>query len=189
MSIPQFIVAYAVCWWLVLFMVLPSGAAPESKPQPGNAPSAPANPRLRRKFGITTLLAILPTILIYFIATSAKAEEGVYHVGSGCAPLETYVPDADLTTRDGYGVGDKKVASANLDSSTAFDDLKSVDIPLKVPVANYLNADAYNADMSENFADIGELKIGMDGSTWLNGRPINKQVKIPADCDRKTAKQ
>ncbi len=188
MTIPQFIIAYAVCWWLVLFMVLPSGAAPERKPQLGNAPSAPANPRLRRKFGLTTLLAILPTILIYFVATSAKAEEGMYHVGSGCAPLETYVPSADLATRDGYGVGDKKVASANLDSSTAFEELKSVDIPLKVPVSNYLNADAYNADMSEDFANIGELKIGMDGSTYLNGRPVKSATVVSPECARKPVK-
>ena len=44
-------------WWLIFFMVLPFGAAPEEHPQPGNVESAPARPRLLLKALITTVLA------------------------------------------------------------------------------------------------------------------------------------
>ena len=108
MTIAQFIVAYSVCWWLVLFMVLPQGVEPEKTPGLGHAPSAPAKPRLKRKIGITSLIAILPTLLIYLLATQAKAEEGIYHASSGCDALETYMPADDVAARDGYGVGGKK---------------------------------------------------------------------------------
>ena len=103
MTIAQFIVAYSVCWWLVLFMVLPQGLAMEQKPGEGHVPSAPANPRLKRKFIITSLIAILPTLLIYFVATEAKAEDTIYHVGGkdngDCDPLETYTTPEGVNVR------------------------------------------------------------------------------------------
>jgi predicted secreted protein len=182
MTIAQFIVAYAVCWWLVLFMVLPSGVAPDKNPTVGNAPSAPANPRLKRKFAWTTLFAILPTLVIYFVATAAKAEDAMYHAGGGCEPLATHSAADDVAARDGYGVGGKKVAPANLDSSTYLDSSSSVNIPLRMPTANYVDASNYNADFSESFASIGDVDVGMDGSTSLNGRPINNMSVYPPDC-------
>ena len=42
-------VVFAVVWWLVLFMVLPFGAAPPDEVEPGMATSAPAKPRLAVK--------------------------------------------------------------------------------------------------------------------------------------------
>ena len=48
------LVTFVVVWWLVFFMVLPFGAAPEEHPQPGNVESAPARPRLLLKALITT---------------------------------------------------------------------------------------------------------------------------------------
>ena len=36
------IVTFVMVWWLVFFMALPFGAAPEEHPQPGNVESAPA---------------------------------------------------------------------------------------------------------------------------------------------------
>jgi len=57
-------VVFAIVWWLVLFMVLPFGAAPPAEVEPGMATSAPAKPRLAVKMAITTVLAALLTALI-----------------------------------------------------------------------------------------------------------------------------
>jgi predicted secreted protein len=182
MTIVQFIVAYAICWWLVLFMVLPSGVQPESKPARGHAPSAPANPRLKRKFAITSVLALLPAALIYFVAVSAKAEDSIYHAGGGCEPLSAHKVSDDVAARDGYGVGAEKLVPATLESSTILGDMKSVDIPLRIPSTNYVDSSKYNADMSESFADMGTLEIGMDGQSKLNGRPINTGDAFSREC-------
>jgi predicted secreted protein len=65
MGIVEIIIAYVVSWWLLLFMVLPFGAAPENTPKEGHAVSAPAQPNLRKKALITSLLALGPTLLLY----------------------------------------------------------------------------------------------------------------------------
>lgn len=55
------IVTFVVVWWLIFFMALPFGAAPEEHPQVGHAESAPARPRLLLKALVTTVLAGLAT--------------------------------------------------------------------------------------------------------------------------------
>jgi predicted secreted protein len=60
-------VVFAIVWWLVLFMVLPFGAAPPAEVEPGMATSAPAKPRLAVKMAITTLVAALLTALITWL--------------------------------------------------------------------------------------------------------------------------
>lgn len=63
-------VIFAIVWWLVLFMVLPFGAAPPDEVEPGMATSAPAKPRLALKLAITTVLAALATALIVWLIDS-----------------------------------------------------------------------------------------------------------------------
>jgi predicted secreted protein len=63
-------VVFAIVWWLVLFMVLPFGAAPPAEVEPGMATSAPARPRLAVKMAITTLLAAMVTGLIAWLIDS-----------------------------------------------------------------------------------------------------------------------
>jgi predicted secreted protein len=63
-------VVFTIVWWLVLFMVLPFGAAPPDEVEPGMATSAPAKPRMAIKFVITTLLAALVTGLIAWLMES-----------------------------------------------------------------------------------------------------------------------
>jgi predicted secreted protein len=63
-------VIFVVVWWLVLFMVLPFGAAPPAEVEPGMATSAPAKPRLAVKMAITPLLAALITALIAWLIDS-----------------------------------------------------------------------------------------------------------------------
>lgn len=62
MAITSAIVVFAVTWFLVLFCVLPFGTPSQSEVgevSPGTPRSAPANPRMKRKFAITTLIAIV----------------------------------------------------------------------------------------------------------------------------------
>lgn len=61
-----FAVSYAVSWWMVLFMVLPFGVnVPETRAAVEYA-SAPDKPRLRRKIIITSLLALIPAIMLQY---------------------------------------------------------------------------------------------------------------------------
>ena len=59
---------YVIIWWLVLFMVLPWGNRPPDVVQEGHASSAPENPRLWQKVGITTVIAAVIFTVIYFVA-------------------------------------------------------------------------------------------------------------------------
>jgi predicted secreted protein len=63
-------VVFAIVWWLILFMVLPFGAAPPDEVEPGMATSAPAKPRMAVKLAITTVLAALVTALIVWLMNS-----------------------------------------------------------------------------------------------------------------------
>jgi predicted secreted protein len=63
-------VVFTIVWWLVLFMVLPFGAAPPDEVEPGMATSAPAKPRMAIKVAITTVLAALVTGLITWLMQS-----------------------------------------------------------------------------------------------------------------------
>jgi predicted secreted protein len=63
-------IVFAVVWWLILFMVLPFGAAPPDEVEPGMATSAPARPRLGVKLAVTTVLATLVTGLIMWALES-----------------------------------------------------------------------------------------------------------------------
>jgi len=63
-------IVFVVVWWLVLFMVLPFGAAPPDEVERGMADSAPARPRLALKFLITSLVALAVTALILWLIDS-----------------------------------------------------------------------------------------------------------------------
>ena len=57
---------YLVCWWTVLFAVLPLGMNQRDQPPPtdGGQWGAPANPNLKRKFITTTWISALVWLLI-----------------------------------------------------------------------------------------------------------------------------
>ncbi len=65
MGIISGLAVYFIVWWLVLFTVLPWRAEPETSPEQGHAHSAPADPRLRLKFLITTAIAAIIWLVIY----------------------------------------------------------------------------------------------------------------------------
>ena len=62
---------FIVVWWLIFFMLLPIGARSYheagEKVEKGNAESAPIRPRLWLKVIVATSVALLMTVLIYFI--------------------------------------------------------------------------------------------------------------------------
>lgn len=61
------IVVYILVWWTLLFCVLPWGNRPDEVKHPANAGSAPANPRLLKKFMITTVLSFVVWVVIYLL--------------------------------------------------------------------------------------------------------------------------
>ncbi len=70
MGIVSGIVVYFITWWTVLFAVLPWGVKPPDNPEPGHAPSAPAQPRLLKKFMITTIVSAVIWLVIYGVVES-----------------------------------------------------------------------------------------------------------------------
>ncbi len=56
-------------WWLVIFMVLPWGNRPvdDEDVARGHASSAPKKPRLLLKVAITTVIAAVLWVIVYFI--------------------------------------------------------------------------------------------------------------------------
>jgi predicted secreted protein len=65
---------FVVVWWLVFFMSLPIGARSYHEAgenvDVGNAPSAPMRPRIWMKAGVSTLIAVVLTIGVYFLIDS-----------------------------------------------------------------------------------------------------------------------
>jgi predicted secreted protein len=70
MSWPIGIAAYVVIWWLVIFAVLPFGVRPSAEGEPGHDAGAPANPRLKLKAAITTGVAAIIWLLVYWAVES-----------------------------------------------------------------------------------------------------------------------
>ncbi|MEM8949220.1 MAG: DUF1467 family protein [Pseudomonadota bacterium] len=67
-------ITFLVIWWLILFMVLPFGAAPPEEVREGHASSAPAKPRMLVKLLITTVLAIAATVAVRWFLESGLIE-------------------------------------------------------------------------------------------------------------------
>lgn len=63
----NFIFSYIIIWWILLFMVLPFGIERDDAPEPANDKGAPKNPKLKKKFLITSLLALIVTSVWIFI--------------------------------------------------------------------------------------------------------------------------
>ena len=62
MTITSAIVLFSVFWFLLLFIILPLNVTTQKDVQdiiPGTAPSSPVNANLKRKFYITTIVALL----------------------------------------------------------------------------------------------------------------------------------
>lgn len=64
------IMTYLIIWWVVLFAVLPWGVKVPDEPAPGHASSAPSNPRLWLKALITTVVAAIVWLGVYYVVQS-----------------------------------------------------------------------------------------------------------------------
>jgi predicted secreted protein len=70
MSISGAIAVYFVCWWIVLFAILPFGIKSQSETGetiPGTDPGAPTAPGLAKKALWTTLIAVPVFGLVYLL--------------------------------------------------------------------------------------------------------------------------
>ena len=65
------IIVYICIWWIVFFSVLPIGIKSENveikDELQGNDPGAPKNPRIAKKFLITTLITSIIFLVIYYL--------------------------------------------------------------------------------------------------------------------------
>ena len=60
------IAIYFICWWVVLFVVLPLGMnqGAQTRPEDGGDWGAPAKPNLKRKFITTTWVAAIVWLVL-----------------------------------------------------------------------------------------------------------------------------
>ena len=64
------VLVYVMIWWVVLFTVLPWGVKVPDEHEPGHATSAPAKPMLLRKFLVTSVIAAVLWVLVYYLIES-----------------------------------------------------------------------------------------------------------------------
>ena len=66
------VIVYICIWWIVFFSVLPIGIKSQSiefkDDFQGNDPGAPKNPRIGKKFLITTLITSIIFAVIYYLS-------------------------------------------------------------------------------------------------------------------------
>ncbi len=71
MSITGSIIVYVLIWWIVFFSVLPVGVKSKNEvfkeTIEGEDPGAPVNPKIAKKFLITTIITSLLFIVIYYL--------------------------------------------------------------------------------------------------------------------------
>jgi predicted secreted protein len=64
------VVVFVIIWWCVFFMTLPCGVRTPDQPEKGHAASAPINPRLWLKAGVTTLVAAVLWAAVHWLIVS-----------------------------------------------------------------------------------------------------------------------
>ena len=63
-------IVFILVWWVTLFAVLPLWVSPAEPDDPGYAAGAPQRPRLALKALITTLIAAVVWLAIFFVLRS-----------------------------------------------------------------------------------------------------------------------
>jgi len=76
MSFIESIFVYLLCWWISLFAVLPWQVKRTTKPQKGNDLGAPNEPLLLKKFIITSIIALIFTVIIWMLVPTDVSERG-----------------------------------------------------------------------------------------------------------------
>tara|TARA_B100000963_G_C22458820_1_gene594680 strand:- start:400 stop:654 length:255 start_codon:yes stop_codon:yes gene_type:complete len=71
MGITGSIIIYVMIWWIVFFSILPIGIQSNKKSFKesieGIDPGAPKNPKIAKKFFITTIITSILFIMIYYL--------------------------------------------------------------------------------------------------------------------------
>tara|TARA_B100001027_G_C16200377_1_gene300319 strand:- start:377 stop:631 length:255 start_codon:yes stop_codon:yes gene_type:complete len=71
MGITGSIIVYVMIWWIIFFSVLPIGIQSNKEAFKENIggmdPGAPKNPRIGKKFFVTTLITTIIFIVIYYL--------------------------------------------------------------------------------------------------------------------------
>tara|TARA_B110000014_G_C19895555_1_gene463312 strand:+ start:152 stop:406 length:255 start_codon:yes stop_codon:yes gene_type:complete len=71
MSTTGSLIVYVSIWWIVFFSVLPIGIKSENKEfkvdLQGNDPGAPKNPKIAKKFFLTTVITTVLFLVIYYL--------------------------------------------------------------------------------------------------------------------------
>lgn len=70
MNITSLVVVFIIIWWLTFFIALPIGIRTEEKPIDGNDKGAPKNPRIKLKILITTLVALVLSLIYYYLVVN-----------------------------------------------------------------------------------------------------------------------
>lgn len=70
MGLTSGIVVFVIIWWCVFFTTLPWGNRAPENPEPGHVESAPDNPRLWLKAGITTAITLVLWAGVYWAVES-----------------------------------------------------------------------------------------------------------------------
>ena len=71
MGLTGSIIVYIIIWWIVFFSILPVGIKSNKKvfsdDLGGSDPGAPNNPKIGKKFLITTIITSILFIVIYYL--------------------------------------------------------------------------------------------------------------------------
>jgi len=74
MGITGSIIAYVLIWWIIFFSVLPVGIQSNKEAfrekLEGIDPGAPKNPKIAKKFLLTTIITTIIFIVIYYLIRS-----------------------------------------------------------------------------------------------------------------------
>ena len=71
MSVTGLAIVYIIIWWIIFFSILPVGIQSNKEKFKENIegidPGAPKNPRIAKKFLITTIITSIIFIVIYYL--------------------------------------------------------------------------------------------------------------------------
>ena len=74
MSVTGSIIIYVMIWWIIFFSVLPTGIQSNKEAFKekfgGIDPGAPKNPKIAKKFLITTLITTIIFMIIYYLVNA-----------------------------------------------------------------------------------------------------------------------
>jgi predicted secreted protein len=187
MTIAQAFIVFGVLWWLLLLMALPIGVKIDATPKKGHASSAPNNPNIKRKCKWVTLVTLIITLTAYFLMAPSANAAKTYQTSSECEQIQPHTPAKDVAAQDGHGVHGKQVKPANTSQGSEINkQLEYIDIPLELPLENYVKTDKFNADLSNTNIRPGTLTLDRnDNSLHLNGVHVSQPPLYNTDCIRK----